>query len=267
MTSFARRVLENLLRDQTRRRHLPADFAHAAIIMSAAGGLGAILKPIDKFDPVLLEIARSVVRPGSIVWDVGANLGLFSVAAAAIAGKQGKIYSFEPDVSLVQLLRRSAGLQSAASAPITIVPCAIASAFAVRQFAISKRARASNALREYGHSQMGGVAELQTVVTMALDDFAGRLPIPDLIKIDVEGAEIEVLTGGAQLLRNVRPSIVCEVSESNAVQATTLLRNAGYVLFDGSKKLGPFAQIELATWSTLAFPEERLPAYLASSSG
>jgi len=238
---------------------LPAEFGNSPIIMSSAGGLGAILKPIEKFDPILLASVKNVVRPGDVVWDVGANIGLFSVAAAALAGRQGKMFSFEPDTVLVQLLRRTACLQSGASAPMTIVPCAIAKAFGVRRFSVAKRARASNALFEYGHSQMGGVEELQTVVAVGLDDLARTLPAPDVLKIDVEGAEIEALVGGAELLRSSRPSIVCEISAGNSSKATALLRKVGYLLYDASKPFNAAARIDLATWNTIALPEEKSP--------
>jgi precorrin-6B methylase 2 len=59
-------------------------------------------------DPALLRLAAEVVGPGDTVWDIGASLGLFSIAAAVAAGPAGHVLAVEPDTALVRLLRRSA---------------------------------------------------------------------------------------------------------------------------------------------------------------
>jgi FkbM family methyltransferase len=257
MTISPRSALERMLRDTTMRRHLPKEFGRAPIIMSAAGGLGALLRPVRKYDPLLLRIALSLVHPGNVVWDVGANIGLFSVASAALSGASGNVIAFEPDVVLVNLLRRTASLQSRSAAPITIVPSGVAREQGLRSFSIAKRARASNALSDYGNSQMGGVAEIQTVVVFALDDLVRWLPPPNVIKIDVEGAEIEVLAGARELLHQRRPSIVCEVAGGNAPGVTKLLADIGYQLYDGSRPLSAASRCVDATWTTIALPLDR----------
>jgi FkbM family methyltransferase len=262
-----RRILENLLRDRVRRRRLPAAFGNAPIIMSAAGGLGAILKPVDHYDPTLLRLARTLVHRGDVVWDIGANIGLFSVASAAIAGDAGKVIAFEPDVVLVQLLRQTGALQAASSAPITVVPTAVARETGLRSFSIAKRARASNALTGYGNTQMGGTAETQTVVTCDVESLAQWLPAPDVMKIDVEGAETEVLLGAASVLKSKRPLIICEVAGDNAQEVSRLLHEAKYELYDASRPIEVGASIALASWNTVALPEEHLSRYMAKASG
>lgn len=137
--------------------------------MTAAAGLGAILKPVHRIDPVLLRAAELLVKPNDVIWDIGGNMGLFSVAAAVRAGSSGKVFSFEPDPRPIQLLRSSARLQSAATAPITVIPAAISDAIEIRDFWIAKRARSSNALAGFGLSQMGGVRETISVVTLTID--------------------------------------------------------------------------------------------------
>lgn len=250
-------MIEYVLRDRARLRRLPAEFGRAPIFASAGGGLGAVLRPVAKIDPILLATAKSVVREGNVIWDVGANIGLFSVAAAALAGQTGHVVAFEPDVVLVQLLRKTGRRQGLGSAPIAVVPCAVADRFGLRRFEIAKRARASNALFGYGRSQMGDVAEIQTVVALALDDCVRDLPPPDVLKIDVEGAELEVLSGASRLLHGSRPVVVCEVGDANVNEASILLSNAGYELFDGSKLLTEASKCDHATWNTIAVPREK----------
>ena len=145
----------------------------------------------------LLKNAAETVKPGSVIWDIGANMGLFSFAAAGLAGRRGHVYAFEPDTFMVSLLRRSARLNSLA-APVEVIPCAVSDAVALARFNIAKRSRTSNSLEGFGMSQTGGVREEQTVLTVTLDWAAKQIPMPDVLKIDVEGAELGVFGGAAR---------------------------------------------------------------------
>jgi hypothetical protein len=83
-----------------------------------------------------------------------------------------------------------------------------------------------------------------------------QLPAPDVIKIDVEGAEFEVLDGQHEILDRVRPVIVCEVGK-NADAVADLLRTARYRLYDGDRPLRGAGPIGRAAWNTVAVPEEK----------
>src|SRR5579859_3877308 len=89
-------------------RRLPPPFAGARIYVSTEGGLRYLARPMAQVDPPLLRLAAEVVRRGDTVWDIGANMGLFSFAAAVLAGPEGRVLAVEPDTDLVGLLRRSA---------------------------------------------------------------------------------------------------------------------------------------------------------------
>ena len=183
-------------------------------------GLRFIFRPMARIDPPLLMAAHKLVKTGDVIWDIGANIGLFAVAAAVRSGNRGKVIAFEPDVWLVQLLRRTSAAQPAKNAPITVVPVAVASGVSLRDFSIAVRSRACNALVEYGNTQMGGVEEQQVVAAFNLDWLLTRLPIPDLIKIDVEGAELEVLRNQSRILNQVRPVIICEVGSQSSEESS-----------------------------------------------
>ena len=127
----------------------------------------------------------------------------------------------------------------------------------LRSFQIARRSRASNALAGYGSTQMGGVVEEQIVPTFNLDWLLDRFPAPQVVKIDVEGAELEVLAGQLRMLQDIRPKIICEVSGSCAAEMTAVLTRAGYVLYDGDQSLEGALPIAQASWSTIALPAEQ----------
>jgi len=151
-----RRLLERSTRRLVFRRRLPAAFENAVLYVSPAAGLRFLFRSMAKIDPPLLMAAHRLVRSGDVVWDIGANVGLFSVAAAVCAGPSGQVIAFEPDIWLAQLIWRTREVQPITSAQITVVPVAVASEISLRSFSIAARSRASNALSEYGTTQMGG---------------------------------------------------------------------------------------------------------------
>ena len=239
------------------RRRLPAEFENAVLYVSPAAGLRYIFRPMANIDPPLLMAAHTLVRRDDVIWDIGANVGLFSLAAAVCAGDRGQVIAFEPDAWIAQLLRRTSGAQPIASARITVVPIAVASEISLRSFSIAARSRASNALSEYGSTQMGGVEEQHVVAAFNLDWLLSKLPIPDIIKIDVEGAELEVLSNQVRMLNEVRPVIVCEVGSNTADEITETFDISIISVVRWRKTVENAQIVNRATWSTIAIPEEK----------
>ena len=184
--------------------------------------------------PCSFASVRELVRPGSVVWDVGANVGLFSFSAAALAGPNGFVLAIEPDVWLAHLLARSAQRiqqHSAGAAPVAVLCAAASEANRIRQLQIAERARAANYLMEAkGSSQAGGYRYQQATVTVSLDFLLDYFPAPSVLKIDVETAEVNVLRGASRLLRTVRPVIWCEVAADNSETVSELLHQGAYEL-------------------------------------
>jgi FkbM family methyltransferase len=242
------------------RRRMPKAFGRRPIFVTPSAGLKYLFKPMHRTDDALLRNAAELIEPGQTVWDIGANIGLFTIAAAFRVGAAGKVLALEPDTWLVELLRRSAAAQPPMSGEITIIPAAAVGEVSVRDFSIARRARAANALSGHGGSQMGGVAEMQKVVCLSLDWLLTRTFAPDLVKIDVEGAELEVLDGAREILSTIRPTILCEVNEPNIAGVTTRLLQADYALYDGDRPAASSGPIDRACWNTLALPREKVPS-------
>lgn len=258
----ARTLIESSTRTWVYRRRLPDLFAGTSIFVTPSAGLKYLFRSMADIDPTLLRNVSELVRPGDVVWDIGANVGLFAFSAAVRAGHKGRVIAFEPDIWLVQLLRKSAAIQPETSAPVSIVATAVASSVSLQSMMIASRSRASNALAGYGYSQMGSVSETQVVVTLNLDWLAARLPAPNVIKCDVEGAELEVFAGQTDILDRIRPVIICEVGAKTSVKISDIFTTASYRLYDGEQPLSPDAEVIRASWNTVAIPEERLQSYL-----
>jgi len=84
MNSFSRRILKRLTKGMVLRRTLPQQFGGRQIFVTPESQLKYLLPGVRGLDPVLLSWAGEFVRPASTVWDVGANVGVFSFAAAGL---------------------------------------------------------------------------------------------------------------------------------------------------------------------------------------
>lgn len=149
---------------------------------------------VDK--QVLLE---RMIKPGSVVWDVGANAGFYTLALSRLTGPQGHVYSFEPFGSNVQMLNRHVELNNLRNT--TVVQCALTGAVGLCGF-------------DTGVShQTGFLSEDRKdylVPCFTADEFLRTRPeaVPSLLKIDVEGAESGMLEGARQLLLEHHPVLL-----------------------------------------------------------
>ncbi len=98
-----RLFIERARRQLRFKRRLPVAFGRIPIWVSPSAGLRYLFQPMSDVDPVLLRLVSEFVATDSVVWDVGANVGLFSFTAAFQAGPRGLVLALEPDVRLVQL--------------------------------------------------------------------------------------------------------------------------------------------------------------------
>jgi FkbM family methyltransferase len=110
-----------------------------------------------------------------VVWDIGANVGLFSFAAASQAGRDGRVLAIEPDVWLASLLQRSSALVHD-RAPVDVLAVAVCDTNSLEEFVIARRARSANYLISAGQGggrplgkQTGGWRAKQLVPTVTLD--------------------------------------------------------------------------------------------------
>ncbi len=236
------------------KRRLPKRFGGGTIFVSPDAALRFWKRDLEAVHKALFDWAEEFVSRGQVVWDIGANVGVFTFAAAYKAGPSGLVVAVEPDIFLVDLLRRTAKAREGSGGQTIILPVAVSESIAIQTFCVAARGRASNYLEAAGgRTQTGGVREKVSAVTVTLDWLAGQLPRPNLLKIDVEGAEDQVLKGGEKLLREARPTVICEVGGGHQEAASERLHSCGYKLFDLQDRSK--GVVEKAVYSTLAVPD------------
>jgi FkbM family methyltransferase len=249
-----RRLAEKLSRGRSYRYRLPKAYGGCQMYLSPECGLSYWMGRYGvRASEGLLKNAVETVKSGSVVWDVGANMGLFTFASAGLAGPQGRVFAFEPDALLVRLLRRSARLNPTA-APVEVLPCAVSNSISLARFNIAERSRATNYLEGFGSTQTGGVRESETVVTIPLDWMSEQIPQPDVLKIDVEGAESAVFRGAAQMLKSKRPILLFEVRPQYWDEISHFLLNLGYTLYDSDLSARDRRPLTQFAYNTLALP-------------
>lgn len=137
------------------------------------------------------------ITKGSVVFDVGANVGFYTLLASTLVGTAGHVYAFEPLPRNISYLKEHLRLNRVEN--VTVIEAAVADYSGVRHFDKTPG-------RAMGHLSTDGALEVRSV---ALDELiaSGQVPAPDFMKIDVEGDELLVLAGAQALLSNVRPSL------------------------------------------------------------
>jgi len=137
---------------------------------------------------------QEIVRPGMTVIDVGANLGLYTVLLSRLVGPAGRVISFEPDPYLFGLLMRNCALNGCAN----VEAHNLALGSGRSRLVLRKRIFNSGA-NTLGASDNRFFPSAVEVGVVSIDEFLPTLQ-PDLVKIDVQGWEIEVLKGMQQTL-------------------------------------------------------------------
>jgi FkbM family methyltransferase len=182
-------------------------------------------------EPEVQDALRRYARPGMTVYDLGANIGFFSLLAARLVGEHGRVIAFEADPEIAARLREHVDRNRFRC--MTVVEKAVWSEASKVFF--ERVDPTTSPDRGLGHVVNTASANTIEIEAVTLDDFARTSPAPDFIKCDVEGAEVEVFRGAQRLLAEKRPGILCEIhSEPNRQSLLAALQRFGYVCEDSS---------------------------------
>lgn len=192
--------------------------------MHGSGSTGVFIQR-RHYEPAYEHLERLVHR-GDTVIDCGANLGLYTLAAAGLVGPRGRVLAVEPQAYAARELQRSA--EASGFTQVSVAQVAISNTDGYAMLDTSTGATSASIVHR--SAQEHGTTK---VPTRSLDSLVAehRLSRLDLVKLDVEGAEEYALTGAMISLRRYRPDLLVEVWNPDTPamrRCEKLLRQLGY---------------------------------------
>lgn len=170
----------------------------------------------------IANLLNTLLKPGMTMLDIGANIGEIALLAAKRVGKQGKIFAFEPVDAIARQLEWHVEVNDFSQ--ISVESCALGDTVD------DDRAIYASCGQEVNDSNNGlgslygreGETPLQRIHMTTLDAWLQAHPAIagiDLIKIDIEGAELACLHGAKECLQRFRPKIIVEIQDFSATRA------------------------------------------------
>jgi FkbM family methyltransferase len=184
-------------------------------------------------EPFTIDWIHRWVATDDVLYDIGANVGAYSLVAVKKPGGAARVFAFEPSYANVSALCANIVLNDAADY-ITPIPFALACSEGLT--VLSLRALEPGSARHTlgdGPSDEGPAVYRQPVVTFRLDDLVARLalPLPNHIKLDVDGGELSLLEGAAGVLASpTLQTVLVEVTTSLSEPITSILAAHGLAL-------------------------------------
>ncbi len=167
------------------------------------------------------RLFEQIVKPGAVVYDIGANVGSYTLLASFLVGPTGRIVAIEPFPPNLEYLERHLALNRVSNVQIV----AGAAYEADGEVRISEGASLSHVHLDVNGSFQAKSFKLDSLV------FKNKYPIPTMIKMNVEGAEYSVLKGAKKLLEERRPLLLLSTHGPQVRdECLRLLASLGYTL-------------------------------------
>ena len=183
---------------------------------------------LGTYEPALQSALRTLIPAGAVVYDVGANIGYVSLLLAKAAGEAGRVYAFEALPDNVERLQRNLALNGI-GARVQVVAKAVTGAAGPVRFLVHASGGMGKAAGSAGRDDPYS-AEL-IVDGISLDEFvySGHNPLPNVVKMDIEGGEVLALPGMRRVLKEARPLMLMELHGPESARAAwEELSAAGY---------------------------------------
>lgn len=213
--SLRLRELADRLDDRLPHARRETEYAGFVLVYGRGNSLVGRIEQVGGYEPETIEalVGALAGSESRVLVDVGANIGLVSLAALA-GVPDAMVYAFEPGPHQHRLLEETIR-RNRLERRLELSPLALSDTAGTADFAVhSSRHAAGDGFRDTGR---GGRSRSVRVRTGTLDgwwDEHGR-PAVAVVKIDTEGSELLVLRGGARMLRSCRPVLFLEIHESN----------------------------------------------------
>lgn len=175
----------------------------AGLLIDASGGNPGYL--LGTSDMPEQKIAEELISLGDVVYDIGANLGFYSLLFSNLAGAEGKVYAFEPFPSSAARVRRNVDLNSLQK-PIQILEIAVSDSDGTCRLDTSADGDVQHSITRESDQ---GITVQQATIDSCVN--CGKIQPPNFIKMDIEGAELLAFDGAKETLAKHKPAILCEV--------------------------------------------------------
>ena len=222
-------------------KRMPSSLQRRKVIVSSKSYRRYWAKSLEAIHHDLFAAVERWVCKDSVIWDIGAHLGIFAFAAAVRAGARGHVYAFEADLEMAALMVRSQSEAIQNEAEVCVCAFAVGSHEGEARFVISGYRSAASSLDGFGRFGRNKNDRARTVPIRTVDGLAQSLLSPTVIKIDVEGAENLVLEGAEGVIRTRRPILLIEATGGQSgVRTADMLRSWNYVWgpWDGAGRMG-----------------------------
>ncbi len=184
-------------------------------------------------EPDYLRVLRGVIDQfGQVVYDVGANVGLVAVPLARYVGTEGHVSCFEPVRGNCERLRRNIALNDLRNCVVHEVALGQAAGEIRMAREVRRRTTTGNAVIVNEQPNLPHYESITTVPIEPLDDVVRRedVPLPTVVKLDVEGAEVGFLAGAQRTLNASRPVILGEFNNTLMPKFGTTFLDAAALL-------------------------------------
>lgn len=161
---------------------------------------------------------RKLVRPGMCAIDGGANVGYYSLLLAKLVGRTGEVHAFEPQEAVIRILQRNIALNPGIARRIRVVPLGLGRTREKTYLFSTEKGSTGRASLARRFSNAETKEEIETI---PLDTYLREQEIErvDFFKLDVEGFEMEALSGARSLFETAKKiAVLCEVHEREIVE-------------------------------------------------
>ena len=167
---------------------------------------------LGTYEVPIQNIFAQHLKDGDVFYDIGANVGFFTVIAARLVGNTGKVYAFEPGKGNAKSVRHNAQLNNFTQ--VEVIEKAVSHTSGSGQLLLAQYSGGHALATADAPPDLAGEV---TVDLVSIDDLIAQNQIqpPNFVKVDVEGAELDVLKGMTETMKTYKPTIIYEIDDGD----------------------------------------------------
>ena len=230
-----RNIVRHLLESLTKNIVYSIDFS--GVTIKRKGGIGFLRT--SNFNIVEKDFLASLNLKGKTIYDIGGHIGVFSIFFSKMSGANGNVFTFEPNSENIKKINDNIMLNNIDN--VKIIDYGISDKRENVELFVRKGASATGSMNINIQSTIADEKyyEILEVKVDALDNLIvnNHLPLPEFIKVDIEGMEYFGLLGMQDTIMKKYPELYIEIHGSNSDDKLSMIRQVSTLLFDMSYKI------------------------------